>query len=165
MKMMMVMMMMNLAMFPFMAHPLSMGASLLINTILTSIITSTMNVNSWYSYILFLIMVGGMLILFMYMTSVASNEKFKFSIKITVMIYIIAMISMLTIYNNYVYSMLENLMMTEMTLKLDESIKFSKFMNTPNMTMMMVMISYLLITLIMVVKITNMNKGPMRQTN
>nr|AIW06338.1 NADH dehydrogenase subunit 6 [Teloganodidae sp. MT-2014] len=71
---------MNLAwLFFLMSHPLSMGLVLLLQTVTISILTGLMNFNSWFSYVLFLVFLGGMLILFIYMTSLAPNEKFYFS--------------------------------------------------------------------------------------
>lgn len=49
---------------------------------MVAIITGLYNYNYWYSYIIFLIIVGGMLVLFIYITRIASNEKFKYSNKI-----------------------------------------------------------------------------------
>jgi hypothetical protein len=40
-----------------------------------------------------------------------------------------------------------------------------KFYNQPNGTVTILIALYLLITLIVVVKITNISKGPLRQTN
>nr|YP_010352242.1 NADH dehydrogenase subunit 6 [Reticulitermes dabieshanensis]UOL50336.1 NADH dehydrogenase subunit 6 [Reticulitermes dabieshanensis] len=59
-----------------MKHPLAMGMMLLLQTMMTCMISGTMYKSFWFSYILFMIMIGGMLVLFMYMTSLASNEMF-----------------------------------------------------------------------------------------
>nr|YP_010283892.1 NADH dehydrogenase subunit 6 [Chlorophorus annularis]ULA45460.1 NADH dehydrogenase subunit 6 [Chlorophorus annularis] len=148
-------------MFMFLSNPLSFGLILLIQTLLVAMITGTLNNNFWFSYILFLIMVGGMLILFIYMTSVASNEKFKFSMKMSMIIpmYSLLMASNLT---DKMFTSL-NVKNNELATILSKDMSMSKYMNFPNNFIMATMIIYLLITLIMAVKITNMKKGPLRQ--
>nr|ARH55206.1 NADH dehydrogenase subunit 6 [Silpha tyrolensis] len=148
--------------FIFMKHPLSMGLILLSQTILIALISGVISLNFWFSYILFLIMVGGMLVLFIYMTSVASNEKFKYSMLIMLMNMILLFMSLpfyfsdiMMLYINNIK--IENLMNEEMFLSL------SKFFNYPSSIILMMMIIYLFITLIAVVKITNISYGPLRQ--
>nr|QNP10094.1 NADH dehydrogenase subunit 6 [Ochthebius pilosus] len=147
--------------FLFMIHPLSMGMILLLQTIMITMITGFLNSNFWFSYILFLIMIGGMLVLFIYMTSIASNEKFKFNNKLmimTMMMLIIMMLLMMTdkfnfIMNNFDYNNYFN----------SNYLMLNKFYNTPSNLIMFMMIMYLFITLIAVVKITNFKLGPLRQ--
>nr|YP_010305217.1 NADH dehydrogenase subunit 6 [Philonthus spinipes]ULT46834.1 NADH dehydrogenase subunit 6 [Philonthus spinipes] len=149
--------------FIFLSHPLSMGITLLIQTILIAIITGLMNVNFWFSYILFLIMIGGMLVLFIYMTSIASNEKFKFSNLIFFTLTTLMMVSFL-IYlfsDNLIFSMMNfsNTLGTNYSFTMN----LSKFFNYPTNIILFMIIIYLFITLIAVVKITNINFGPLRQ--
>nr|YP_009860231.1 NADH dehydrogenase subunit 6 [Neoplocaederus obesus]QKW88548.1 NADH dehydrogenase subunit 6 [Neoplocaederus obesus] len=151
--------------FMFLSHPLSFGLILLLQTISVSLITGMMNYNYWFSYILFLVMVGGMLILFIYMTSVASNEKFKFSFKILVVSLIFAIFSIsLTLidlfFSNYFLSTFD---LTSQSIYSKNELSMTKFLNWPSSSVLALMITYLLITLIMVVKITNVQYGPLRQ--
>nr|QIV24585.1 NADH dehydrogenase subunit 6 [Cnemoplites australis] len=151
--------------FLFMNHPLSFGLILLLQTLSITLITGMMNYTFWFSYILFLIMVGGMLILFIYMTSVASNEKFKFSPKIflltlTMMIMSTPLLvsdSTLTNMSNFCYEL------SKQGAPYENALSLSKFMNTPMNSNLMLIIMYLLITLIVVVKLTNIQHGPLRQ--
>nr|WNN67220.1 NADH dehydrogenase subunit 6 [Colasposoma dauricum] len=153
------MIMMSLSLtFIILNHPLSMGLFLLIMTIMMSLATGLMNSTFWFSYILFLVMIGGMLILFIYMTSVASNEKFKFSFKIMYLSLSIFMISM-------VFNMNQKL-------KLMETNPFNNYNNpmtmnmkyfSPSMKMILIfLMTYLLLTLIMTVYMTKKNMGPLR---
>nr|APX39226.1 NADH dehydrogenase subunit 6 [Chrysolina vernalis] len=151
--------------FMFLKHPMSLGLILLIQTIMISSITGMMNYNFWFSYILFLIMVGGMLILFVYMTSVASNEKFKFSTKLLNVIFFSTMIFMFFIFTDqFYYSFYLNMldMMNQNYIK-NNNLSMNKYMNFPNNIIIYMMIMYLFITLIMVVKITSYHYGPLRQ--
>nr|AML25546.1 NADH dehydrogenase subunit 6 [Staphylinidae sp. BMNH 1274704] len=150
--------------FCLMNHPLSLGLTLLIQTIIISLITGIMSINFWFSYILFLIMVGGMLILFIYMTSIASNELFKFSSKTLLFLIFMLMIMMMIMFmliniNQLSYFNFNSFMLSNLTV----NFSLNKFINYPSNFIMFMMISYLLITLIAVVKIVNINSGPLRQ--
>nr|YP_010166644.1 NADH dehydrogenase subunit 6 [Iberoporus pluto]QRV62735.1 NADH dehydrogenase subunit 6 [Iberoporus pluto] len=156
--------------FLYLNHPLSMGLILLIQTLIISLITSTYSYSFWFSYILFIIMIGGMLILLMYMTSLASNEKFKFStLLLYMMIYLIAiMLLMYMLFDNFLMNMLlKNSNLLEIFNKQffkDENINSLWMMyNNPNNMITMILINYLFLTLIAVVKITKFNNGPLRQ--
>nr|YP_009700007.1 NADH dehydrogenase subunit 6 [Dermestes coarctatus]QEK77751.1 NADH dehydrogenase subunit 6 [Dermestes coarctatus] len=144
-------------------HPMSMGSVLLFQTVLMTMNSGFFHQSFWYSYIIFLVMVGGMLILFIYMTSVASNEKFKFSLKSILLI----PMSMLLIFMTkeiFSYSFFWN--KSEMLNSINQNnqmMSMSKFFNEPFMLIMIMMMIYLLITLIAVVKITNINYGALRQ--
>nr|AJG02504.1 NADH dehydrogenase subunit 6 [Tychus niger] len=147
----------------FMIHPMSMGISLLMQTLLICLITGSMNNNFWFSYILFITMIGGLLILFLYMTSIASNELLKFS-KMLMLLNLIMLIPIISInilmdkyfmfYFNNNNNLLDPILMNKY---------FNKFFNYPNFLIMLMLIIYLFITLIATVKITNIKYGPMRK--
>nr|WPS67087.1 NADH dehydrogenase subunit 6 [Systasis sp. 1 HHL-2023a] len=59
-------------------HPILMSLILLLMTIFMSISMSMFLSSHWFSYIMFLIMVGGLMILFMYFTSFSNNMKTSF---------------------------------------------------------------------------------------
>nr|UFR82861.1 NADH dehydrogenase subunit 6 [Goliathus goliatus]UFR82900.1 NADH dehydrogenase subunit 6 [Mecynorhina torquata ugandensis] len=148
----------------FLTHPLSMGMMLLSQTIIIALTMGMFNLNFWYSYIMFLIMIGGMLVLFIYMTSVASNEKFQFSLKISLLILFMFSVMIMS-YMIMDFYMININNMYEETLIFNDKFNWSlnKFLTHPMMMILLLMIIYLLITLIAVVKITNINLGPLRQ--
>nr|AXS65518.1 NADH dehydrogenase subunit 6 [Cucujoidea sp. 44 KM-2017] len=149
--------------FMFMNHPLTMGLTLIIQSINIAILTGMMNLNFWFSYIIFLIMVGGMLILFMYMTSIASNEKFKFNLKMLIITMMFMMIiALLLLYNNHLINIINMNQMTAFDYY-STNWNINKYFNLPFSNIMMMMILYLLITMIASVKITKFEKGPLRQ--
>nr|AYW52629.1 NADH dehydrogenase subunit 6 [Elateridae sp. JWH-2018] len=163
--MMQVLFMLTLSMsltFSLVNHPLSMGLILLIQTILIALITGMMSNSFWFSYILFMIMIGGMLVLFIYMTSVASNEKMKFSTAIAVMLILLMMITLLslTMEKFFSYQMMTNM---DISASPQHILSLVKYLSYPNSFVMTLMIVYLLIALIAVVKITNISYGPLRQ--
>nr|YP_009351063.1 NADH dehydrogenase subunit 6 [Anhangatermes macarthuri]AQP28475.1 NADH dehydrogenase subunit 6 [Anhangatermes macarthuri] len=149
-------------MFTQMKHPMAMGLMLLMQTIVVCLISGTMYKNFWFSYILFMIMIGGMLVLFMYMTSLASNEMFSPSnkmltismITMPVLVYI-----MPTVTNNKEMNTHNTMMENEITTT--TTVMYNQMMGM--MTIMLVI--YMLLTLIVVVNIINVSKGPLRHTS
>nr|QWB85635.1 NADH dehydrogenase subunit 6 [Neandra brunnea] len=152
-------------MFLFVNHPLSFGLILLIQATLIALLTGMLSFNFWFSYILFLIMVGGMLILFIYMTSVASNEKFKLSINllITVMICLSTSPLIMLSENSLLTSSIKTNEIMEWNFKWSLNWSLEKFISWPSIPIMFLIMSYLLLVLIMVVKITDNKQGPLRQ--
>nr|APX40847.1 NADH dehydrogenase subunit 6 [Calomicrus suturalis] len=150
--------------FIFLNHPLSCGLILLIQTILTAMISGLMNFNYWYSYILFLIMIGGMLILFIYMTSIASNEKFSFRPKFMTLNLILLIFVMLILMDQFYFNMLNQMFdMKSQNFFYLNNLSMMKYFMEPNYLLMMLIIIYLFITLIVVVKITSISYGSLRQ--
>nr|UAM91018.1 NADH dehydrogenase subunit 6 [Hymenopus coronatus] len=153
-------------MFLFLNHPLSMGLILFLQTICMCLISGYMSLSFWFSYILLLIYLGGMLVLFMYVTSLASNEMFFYSNKILLTMISLPIIFTSIYYINMNYSMnlyenLENSLM----LNLLPNNFLLKMYNQPINMIMILIASYLFLTLIAVVKIINIYKGPLRQMN
>nr|YP_006503893.1 NADH dehydrogenase subunit 6 [Mastotermes darwiniensis]AFM92393.1 NADH dehydrogenase subunit 6 [Mastotermes darwiniensis]UZC33344.1 NADH dehydrogenase subunit 6 [Mastotermes darwiniensis] len=147
--------------FSQMNHPLAMGLMLMIQTILMAVISGLMHQSFWFSYVLFLVFMGGMLILFIYVTSLASNEMFHTSTKMMmamVIMFAILLLSMNSVYNYNNHDSLPNEEMTTNTFLI-----LSKLYNLPTGTLTIMLALYLLLTLIVVVKITNLAKGPLRQ--
>nr|YP_009236433.1 NADH dehydrogenase subunit 6 [Lucilia coeruleiviridis]AMH85562.1 NADH dehydrogenase subunit 6 [Lucilia coeruleiviridis] len=151
-----------------MKHPLAMGLILLIQTTLVALSSGIMTKSFWFSYILFLVFLGGMLVLFIYVTSLASNEMFTFSIKllfISLTIFITMMISLFFMDKNFLlqYQNLEIKSIYDMNSYLMEnSLSLNKLYNYPTNLLTILLMNYLLITLIAVVKITKLFKGPLR---
>nr|URX54510.1 NADH dehydrogenase subunit 6 [Glyptotermes sp. 19 AB-2022a] len=162
MKELMMLSVMSSTTFTQMKHPLAMGMMLLTQTMISCLISGLMHKSFWFQYILFMVFVGGMLVLFIYVTSLASNEMFSLSTKMTVMI--ITMIPGMMMIKNWMnLDSKENTsyetMMTEEIITMT-----SKLYNQPNGMMTILLATYLFLTLIVVVKITNISKGPLRQT-
>nr|AYP72669.1 NADH dehydrogenase subunit 6 [Colasposoma sp. EMHAU-15070314] len=145
--------------FLLLKHPLSMGFMIILMTILISLTTGMLNLNFWFSYILFLVLIGGMLILFIYMTSIASNEKFKFSGKMLIINLMISSI-LLIISENSIFVKMKNYNFISNEMENMTNLKY--FSTSMTMILISAMI-YLLITLIMIVKMTKKDKGPIRQ--
>nr|YP_010946606.1 NADH dehydrogenase subunit 6 [Margattea spinosa]WGO57324.1 NADH dehydrogenase subunit 6 [Margattea spinosa] len=144
-------------------HPMLMGMILLIQTILIALTTGMISPTFWFSYILFLIFIGGMLILFIYMTSLAPNEMISITKKmIPFLLFIMITVinfkqiqSYLHIEDNYLFINMNNSFNNQIL----------KLYNMPTHFIVIMMGSYLFLSLIAVAKITNISMGPMRKMN
>nr|AVE15522.1 NADH dehydrogenase subunit 6 [Stenotoxodera porioni] len=152
--------------FLFLNHPLSMGLILFLQAILMCLISGSMSLSFWFSYILLLIYLGGMLVLFMYVTSLAANEMFIYSNKMLITFFFL-LLFLISIYHmnmyfpiNFYENMENNLIFTTMSNNF-----LLKMYNQPINLLTIMIASYLFLTLIGVVKIIYIYKGPLRQMN
>nr|YP_010835960.1 NADH dehydrogenase subunit 6 [Rhopalopsole subnigra]WGC89479.1 NADH dehydrogenase subunit 6 [Rhopalopsole subnigra] len=156
-------------MFTRMSHPLAMGLMLLIQTLFICLLTGTLSQSFWFSYILFLVFIGGLLVLFIYMTSLASNEMFTMSVS-SIMLggTLLTLLACFYLLIDPV-STLKNIMSTNMNdmlyLSYNSYQPLLKLYNQPTGFLTSLLIIYLFLTLIAVVKITSIYNGPLRQKN
>uniref|UniRef100_A0AAU6PTH1 NADH-ubiquinone oxidoreductase chain 6 n=1 Tax=Homidia sp. TaxID=3054010 RepID=A0AAU6PTH1_9HEXA len=138
------------------SHPISILVSILLQTSIICLTLWILTKSSWFSFILFLIFLGGLMVLFVYITSLASNEMFKInywdnSILMLTTLMLTLGLTNFTFFNemwsNMTFSILNKILMI-----------FSKNMILPTLTIM----SYLLFVLIVAVKISSMMEGPVR---
>nr|YP_004935254.1 NADH dehydrogenase subunit 6 [Arachnocampa flava]AET13079.1 NADH dehydrogenase subunit 6 [Arachnocampa flava] len=154
--------------FSQMKHPLSIGLMLLIQTLWISLLTGLLYKTFWFSYILFLIFMGGMLVLFIYVTALASKEMFFLSMKLImfllfftslIMIYILIIDKFMIL--NFIN--LKQSIMLNLNIFINENIlSLNKLYNFPSNYITFLLIIYLFFTLIVTVKITNFFMGPLR---
>nr|ARH54296.1 NADH dehydrogenase subunit 6 [Curculionidae sp. 3 AH-2016] len=151
--------------FMIMNHPMSLGGILVIQTILMALTTGFLFMNFWFSYIIFLVMIGGLLVMFIYMTSIASNEKFEFPKNFIYMIMLsfFIMAIMFKFKDNFYTFQFYNLSMLKMFSFPIKNFNLNKYFNYPGMFVLTLLMIYLLITLIAIVKITGKNYGSLRQ--
>nr|APX40171.1 NADH dehydrogenase subunit 6 [Cryptocephalus moraei] len=149
----------------FMNHPLTLGFSLLLQTIIVALFTGYMSLNFWSSYIIFLIMIGGLLILFTYMTSIASNEKFKFSFKLLLLNLVLFLIMLIPTFMDKLLIFPKIKFLETFYFNSNMKIEFflNKFINFPHNMIYLLIVIYLLITMIAVVKITLKTKSTLRK--
>nr|YP_010722472.1 NADH dehydrogenase subunit 6 [Parnassius stubbendorfii]WDV10755.1 NADH dehydrogenase subunit 6 [Parnassius stubbendorfii]WGU20475.1 NADH dehydrogenase subunit 6 [Parnassius stubbendorfii]WGU45544.1 NADH dehydrogenase subunit 6 [Parnassius stubbendorfii] len=158
----------------FLNHPLSVGLMILSQTLLTCLLSGMLINTYWFSYILFLMFLGGLLVLFIYVSSIASNEMFYNNFFMKMILIFTFMLSILLSYmhmynlnwlnfiNNYE---MNNFMNLFIFLNNENKINLSKLYNNHTHLMMMMLIIYLFITLIAIVNITNIFFGPLRLSN
>nr|YP_009131095.1 NADH dehydrogenase subunit 6 [Vamuna virilis]AHX84187.1 NADH dehydrogenase subunit 6 [Vamuna virilis] len=155
----------------FLNNPLSMGLMILIQTLMICLISGMLIKTYWFSYILFLTFMGGLLVLFIYVSSIASNELFKpsFNLKMTLMISLLLLIFYQFLYSNNLFwlnlssnSDMNNFNSLNLFINNENKINLTKLYNSQTFMIMLMLIIYLFITLIAVVKITNIFYGPLR---
>lgn len=115
---------------------------------------------------------GGILVLFIYVTSLASNEIFSFSMKIltTCIIFLFIVFVITFIIDKIIISPLTinieiiNLNNLNLFIK-EDTLNLNKLYNYPTNLITLLLINYLFLTLIVIVKITNIFKGPLRPSS
>nr|QXI88785.1 NADH dehydrogenase subunit 6 [Ampittia virgata] len=160
----------------FFKHPISMGFMILLQTMLICLISGMIIYTYWFSYILFLIFLGGLLILFIYVSSIASNELFNLSLKLKKYFYTCVFISLLSLIisynlkeknfnNNFLNNEMNNFFNYFLFFNNEYNINLTKLYNNHNYFLMLMLIIYLFISLLAIVKITNIFYGPLRSFN
>nr|YP_004935241.1 NADH dehydrogenase subunit 6 [Cramptonomyia spenceri]AET13066.1 NADH dehydrogenase subunit 6 [Cramptonomyia spenceri] len=153
-----------------MIHPLAMGLIMLIQTFLTCLFVGSLTQTFWFSYILFIVFLGGLLVLFIYVSALASNEMFSPSMKIILFMIMTSLFFM--IYFMFMDTTLTPKFSSNMEIKsiynmnsyiLENNLNLNKLYNFPSNLITLLLINYLLLTLIVIVKITNIFYGPLRQ--
>nr|YP_007317580.1 NADH dehydrogenase subunit 6 [Ilyoplax deschampsi]AEH05078.1 NADH dehydrogenase subunit 6 [Ilyoplax deschampsi] len=149
------------------SHPLAMGLMLLIQTVLVALTVGISNFSFWFSYILFLVFLGGMLVLFIYVASLASNEIFTPpSLSTILLLFFSLFLSFLLL----LIDPISNSSPSYLSLSSIQSLSstpliISWIYNSPSMIFTIFIVSYLLLMLIIVVKIVNLFKAPLRLLN
>nr|YP_009945378.1 NADH dehydrogenase subunit 6 [Pochazia shantungensis]QOE55907.1 NADH dehydrogenase subunit 6 [Pochazia shantungensis] len=145
-------------------HPLSMGAMLMTQTILVSNKMFKESNMSWFAYILFITIIGGMMIMFMYMSSIASNEKFSITIK-QILLTVIIMVMMILMIKETSMEQMNKITEKKMMMMQKEEIKYTmKFFNLNKMNVTIMIMFILLLTMIIVTNIASTFEGPLKKT-
>nr|QDI93411.1 NADH dehydrogenase subunit 6 [Vesperocoris paddocki] len=149
--------------FIFMNHPMSMGLTLIIQTVIVSIMSGMMMKTFWMSYILVITMLSGMLVLFVYMSSVASNEKFKNKTSLMGLFMIMMVMSIMFLFLSKKMIIKNNYLGMEMILiKNMEINQLNKMFSSKNLMITITLVLYLFMTMIVSTHLVNISEGPMR---
>nr|QIC54415.1 NADH dehydrogenase subunit 6 [Stygobromus tenuis potomacus] len=149
--------------FIFLWHPLTMTAVIIFQSLVIAINLYMYTQTSWFTYILIMTFLSGMMIIFAYISSIVPNETItKMPFFISVSIIMTAMVVLMLFLTEYISFTYLNMPLNMNALyNLSTATIFKIFKSNTNI-MAIMLISYLLIVLIMVVKITAFNKGPLR---
>lgn len=129
---------------------------LLIQTIITTILISITRNTSWITIVIFLIIIGGILILFIYIRRVAGNEKFTNNYKTSFIVILILMLPLEELINEININEFQNRYIN------NESITFIKIYNKKTINITLIIFIYMYLTIIVVTKIVKIHKGPLR---
>jgi len=137
------------------SHPVRIILIIIRQTLLLCVILWLLINTRWFSYIIFLIFLGGIIILFIYISRLASNEKFFVKIRFT------TFQAILIIRSIYLFIRLWNPQNIKVN-KIEPSIIIFKIYSDILINLTLFSIFYLIFTLIVVVKITSILRGPLR---
>nr|YP_009433267.1 NADH dehydrogenase subunit 6 [Phymata americana]AGO27997.1 NADH dehydrogenase subunit 6 [Phymata americana] len=149
--------------FTTLKHPLSMGLMLIMQTIMVAIMTGLSLNMFWFSYVLLMMMLSGALVLFIYMASVASNEKFKTpwtTILITMPIWATA-----SMYYTLMDQMESSKIWSTKMISSSSSEIYPNLLslfNNLNLIITIFLAMYLFLTMIVVTFVVNVTEGPLR---
>nr|YP_009251213.1 NADH dehydrogenase subunit 6 [Bactericera cockerelli]ANA07534.1 NADH dehydrogenase subunit 6 [Bactericera cockerelli] len=138
-------------------HPISLGFMILMQTILVCMLTRILTFSAWIPLSMFLVMVGGLMVVFTYVNSICSNSKFSFTSWKMTLFYMIT--PTYIIYTQpLVFNYYDNLQ-----LKDNFNLEFVKLFLTINIYSSMFTFLYLLIALIIMINLIGLTKGPLRK--
>nr|UBU97891.1 NADH dehydrogenase subunit 6 [Myrmecophilus kubotai] len=136
--------------------PLNMSILLLIKALLATQMMLLINSTSWFSYILFLVFLGGMMVLFIYITTLAPNEMT--SMKISHLLILATMSSLIML------KVKPSPLILTQSLNMFTSTQLINLYTILPMKLTLILMGFLLMTLIIVIKISNITKGPLRSS-
>nr|YP_009829225.1 NADH dehydrogenase subunit 6 [Greenidea ficicola]QJC59743.1 NADH dehydrogenase subunit 6 [Greenidea ficicola]WCJ52972.1 NADH dehydrogenase subunit 6 [Greenidea ficicola] len=142
--------------------PLSANLTILIQSISLTMLMNLINKTSWISFMLFILYIGGLMIIFLYISSIAFNElnmnkNYKnIMIKLILIMFIFIKMKNFFILENF---KLENKFIFE------DNFYFINMFLMPNNLMIYFMLMILLFMLILIIWLLKNNKGPIRQKN
>lgn len=131
-------------------NPLQLGISILLIALLLTITTSLL-INSWIAYLIFLIYVRGILVLFSYFVAITPNQHIRIY---RIVVWIIALIPV---------TILLSRLIPPMNTPSTNSLSFTYIQSSSSIILILAIA--LLITMVIVVKIVILNKGPLRPFN
>nr|YP_010865483.1 NADH dehydrogenase subunit 6 [Eoneureclipsis hainanensis]WGT74392.1 NADH dehydrogenase subunit 6 [Eoneureclipsis hainanensis] len=151
-------------------HPMTLNLIIFLQLLNSCFIMNSMIKTPWFSYILFIMFIGGLMILFLYMCSVTSNLKFKMNFNKQLMMLILFSFIMLTFINfknsfmwnkisNIEYSINHNYKIFFNTY----SFKLFKLFNSNSLFLTLLIIHMLFFMLIFLTQMIKNFQGPMRK--
>lgn len=141
---------------------------ILINTFFICIYRGLIINTFWFSYVLFLIFLGGIIVLFIYITALASNEIFNISLKFTtllILFFLIIFYIIVIFFDFITFINFNNIEINNINFNLinkENTLTLNKLYNFPSNLITILLINYLFFTLIVIVKITSFYSGPLR---
>lgn len=122
----------------------------------------------WFSYVLFLVFLGGILVLFIYVASLASNEMFNLSPSLIMLVATSSLILLgvilirdpISFSSPIEYALTDNL---TYIINLYNTFIF-KIYHSINYIITLLIIVYLLLALIIIANIVTVHEGPLRPT-
>lgn len=128
--------------------PISIALTILLIAICIALIIATF-ISSWLAFLLFLIYIGGILVIFAYFVATAPNTPINTKIFIIIRTFIFIGIFILS-----------NIRLTPF--KSTQSLNLNTFYTPDAFNTLIILAIILLLTIVIVVKLVNLQKGPLR---
>lgn len=153
-------------------HPMTIIWLLVSYRILICLTLSIWKNNYLYSFIIFLIIIRGLLIIFIYFSRLVSNEKFFINYKIitfksfiiTIIIFLIFILNKKTLFFNHLFYKFNEINTINM-INIYNLKNISNIYNFPYNNLTIISILFLLISLILIIKISSKNYITLRKIN
>nr|QNE85398.1 NADH dehydrogenase subunit 6 [Psychomyia pusilla] len=149
-------------MFMLSKHPMILNFIIFIQLLNSCFFMNLLINKSWFSYLLFIMFIGGLMILFMYMCSISTNMKFKINFKF----YIGSMLMFMLMFYSMKYDMfnykINNFDFNDLIINNNYNYLFKLFNNNSLMISLMT-INMLFFMMIYTSKMIMNVKGPLRK--
>nr|YP_010400261.1 NADH dehydrogenase subunit 6 [Tenguella granulata]UQS75960.1 NADH dehydrogenase subunit 6 [Tenguella granulata] len=150
----------SLFLLPLMSQPLSLGMIIMSSTLMICVI-SAITLSSWYAYILFLIYVGGLLVMFAYVAALSPNVLFGKGTPLIFFMFMFLFFMMFFFNNMFIDLSSFTYFSTSMNLKFLK-IHSTELVSPQMMSILIGLATILLINLIVVVKICYYTQASLR---
>nr|QGZ09937.1 NADH dehydrogenase subunit 6 [Eisenia nordenskioldi nordenskioldi] len=131
------------------ATPIILGVNILAMALLLSLVFASF-MSSWFAFLIFLIYVGGMLVMFAYFLALTPNQQMNSNNLLYILIFMV-ILSLLTYSSHIKPPMLS-------TFNQGNSLLYFKY----TAPMLIILALILLFTMVVVVKLSALSKGPLR---
>jgi len=142
----------------YLKHPIAITGIILTQVILSSVIIFINLPTPWAAIILFLIYAGGLIVLFIYITRLAANEKFNSSHKISKNLFKIIVITVIAYF--VIKTSTEALTSNPLIIK-----SLSKVFRNSSITLVIALMCYLFFILIIISAIVETNYNTLRPSS
>lgn len=132
------------------SRPVQITLIIILIALLTAALFSSL-ISSWYAFLVFLIYVGGILVMFAYFTATSPNQQIKDIKKVLITIFIRFPSSLIFIYSINFYQSIES-----------KNYQIISIFSSNNSYLLIGITIILLLTIVIVVKLASRSKGPLR---
>nr|YP_009373436.1 NADH dehydrogenase subunit 6 [Mutela dubia]AQT38519.1 NADH dehydrogenase subunit 6 [Mutela dubia] len=139
-------------------HPLSLGIMVFILAMTTCFLIALSS--PWYAYMLFFIFIGGMLVMFAYIASLSPNSTFSLNHQTGMIFVVPTMFLIMTTYSQTPNSL--QTINTTLNAQNNNMQSFNFLYSITGANTLILLACILLLTLVVVVKLTKPSSGPLR---
>nr|YP_009353715.1 NADH dehydrogenase subunit 6 [Daphnia galeata]WBR65260.1 NADH dehydrogenase subunit 6 [Daphnia galeata]BAX01980.1 NADH dehydrogenase subunit 6 [Daphnia galeata]BAX01993.1 NADH dehydrogenase subunit 6 [Daphnia galeata]BAX02019.1 NADH dehydrogenase subunit 6 [Daphnia galeata]BAX02032.1 NADH dehydrogenase subunit 6 [Daphnia galeata] len=151
--------------FPMANHPLMMGLIILVLTITMAAEMALFGISTWLSYILILILLGGLLVIFIYISLLAPNEnQVTFGVKKMLVVVALSTLPMLFISLNLETWTSKSNAFSPLSNDTENLSWLNLFYSSDLGSVTMFLVLYLFLTLIIVIFISKTNSSSLRSS-